>query len=48
MYTCALIIWLTTMFIAGGFCAYFFYQVLTDKKKPEPASYAENDEKVFV
>jgi hypothetical protein len=36
--------WLVTMIIVGGFCGYFFYRVLTAKKKSEPDSYSENDE----
>jgi hypothetical protein len=39
----ALAMWLTTMLIVGGFCGYFFYRVLTTKKKPEPDSYSDND-----
>jgi hypothetical protein len=40
----ALAMWLTTMLIVGGFCGYFFYRVLTTKKRQEPDSYSGNDE----
>lgn len=39
----ALIMWLTTAAIVGCSCAYFFFRVLTAKKKPEPDSYSDND-----
>ncbi|MBK8567281.1 MAG: hypothetical protein IPN76_29150 [Saprospiraceae bacterium] len=40
----ALMMWLSTVLIVGSFCGYFFYRVLTAKKKSEPDSYSENDE----
>ncbi|MCU0346401.1 MAG: hypothetical protein MUC59_05640 [Saprospiraceae bacterium] len=45
MNTSALIMWLSTVLIVGGFCGYFFYRVLTAKKKSEPDSYSDNDDK---
>jgi hypothetical protein len=41
----ALFMWLITIAIVGSFCGYFFYRVLTAKKKPEPDSYTGNDDK---
>lgn len=43
MSTLALITWLTTVTIVTGLCIYFFYRVLTTKKKNEPDSYTDND-----
>lgn len=39
----ALIMWITTITVVTGFCGYFFYKVLTTKKKDEPDSYSDND-----
>lgn len=36
--------WLCTVLIVGCFCGYFFYLILTAKKKPEPDSFSGNDE----
>lgn len=43
MTTSALIMWLSTITIVTGLCAYFFYKVLTAKKSDEPDSYTDND-----
>lgn len=43
MNTSALIMWLTTTTIVTGFCGYFFFRILTAKKKNEPDSYTDND-----
>jgi len=43
MTTAALITWLTTIITVTGLCVYFFYRVLTTKKKNEPDSYTDND-----
>jgi len=39
----ALILWLSTGLIVTGLCGYFFYKVLSSKKKKEPDSFSEND-----
>ncbi len=43
MSTSALIMWISTITIVTGLCGYFFYKVLTIKKKDEPDSYTDND-----
>lgn len=43
MSTSALFMWLTTITIVTGLSGYFFYKVLTIKKKDEPDSYNDND-----
>lgn len=45
MTTSALIMMLGWMGIVTIITGYFFYKVLTLKKKPEPDSYSENDDK---
>ena len=40
----ALTLMLLAMGVVTTLTAYFFYRVLTAKPKPEPDSYAENDE----
>jgi len=43
MNTSALIMWLSVVTVVTGMCGYFFYRILTTKKKREPDSYSEND-----
>jgi hypothetical protein len=43
MTTSSLIMWISTITIVTGLCGYFFYKVLTAKKKNEPDSYTDND-----
>jgi hypothetical protein len=43
MNSSALVMWITTVLVAGGFCGYFFFRVMTAKKRPEPDSYSGND-----
>jgi hypothetical protein len=44
MNTSALILMVTTQVIVICCTGYFFYRVLTTKPRPEPDSYAENDD----
>ncbi len=43
MTTSALIMWISTITIVTGLCGYFFFKVLTTKKRDEPDSYTDND-----
>lgn len=43
MNTGALILMLSSIAIVTFITSYFFYKVLTTKKKSEPDSYSEND-----
>lgn len=43
MTTSALIMWLSTIIVVTSLCGYFFYKVMTIKKKDEPDSYTNND-----
>jgi len=45
MNTSALIFWLATTLTVTMLAGYFFYRVLTAKKKNEPDSFSENDQK---
>jgi hypothetical protein len=44
MNTSALILMVCTHATVIGLTAFFFYRVLTAKPRPEPDSYAENDD----
>lgn len=44
MTTSALIMWISTITIVTSLCGYFFFKVLTAKKREEPDSYTENDD----
>ena len=44
MNTSALVLMILSMGTVTLLTGYFFYRVLTSKKRPEPDSYIENDE----
>lgn len=44
MNTSALLLMVTVQLVVTGCVAHFFYRVLTAPKRPEPDSFAENDE----
>ncbi len=46
MNTSALTMMIATELVVTGFTLYFFYRVLTNKPKPEPDSFNENDDEV--
>ncbi len=44
MTTSALVMWISTITVVTFLCGYFFFKVLTAKKREEPDSYTENDD----
>jgi hypothetical protein len=44
MNTSALVLMVSVQFTVLGCVAYFYYLVLTAPRRPEPDSYAENDD----